>query len=148
MDQPQPELGITIDCTDARVVADFWAHALGWVQAPPPPGWSDWPSFLRDHEVPEEEWGDGASICPRSGGGPRISFLKVPEPKTVKNRLHLDVRVSGGRAVEQSLREQRIRATEADLVARGARLQREDRFDGHLDHLVMEDPEGNEFCIV
>ena len=141
-------LGITVDCFDAQVVAAFWCRALGYVEAPPPKGWSDWPSFLRDHDVPEEEWGDGAAITPASGEGPTISFLKVPESKAVKNRIHLDVKVSGGRHVDQALRESRIREKEADLVAHGARRQREDRMDGHLDHLVMEDPEGNEFCIV
>lgn len=148
MDRLPPELGLSMDCADAPALARFWCRALDYVEAPPPHGWSDWPSFLRDHEVPEAEWADGATIRPRTGAGPSISLLRVPEAKTVKNRLHLDVRVSGGRHVEQSLREQRIRATEADLVAHGARRQREDRVNGHLDHLVMEDPEGNEFCIV
>lgn len=141
-------LGITIDCHDAQVVAAFWCHALGYVEAPPPQGWADWASFLTDHDVPKEEWGDGATIRPASGDGPSINFLKVPEARTVKNRVHLDVKVSGGRHVDQALRESRIREKEADLVAHGARRQREDRMDGHLDHLVMEDPEGNEFCIV
>jgi hypothetical protein len=148
MEDLEPELGITVDCADAPSLARFWCHALGYVEAPPPQGWSDWPSFLRDHEVPEDEWDDGATIRPRSGAGPSISFLRVPEPKTVKNRVHLDVRVSGGRDVDQPLREQRIRGLESDLVARGARRRREDCVDGRLDHLVMEDPEGNEFCIV
>lgn len=143
-----PGLGITVDCVDARVVSAFWRHALGYVEAPPPEGWDDWPSFLTDHEVPEEEWGDGATIRPASGEGPSISFLKVPEPKRVKNRVHLDVKVSGGRHVDQAVREERIRATEADLVAHGATKQHEDVVDGHLDHLVMTDPEGNEFCVV
>lgn len=148
MDDVQVELGITVDCADAPALARFWCHALDYVEAPPPHGWSDWPGFLSDHDVPQEEWGDGATIRPRSGAGPSISFLKVPEPRTVKNRVHLDVRVSGGRDVDQQLREQRIHAKEAELVERGARRQREDRVDGRLDHLVMEDPEGNEFCLV
>ena len=143
-----PVLGISVDCGDAPRMAQFWCHALGYVEAPPPQGWSDWPSFLRDYDIPEEEWGDGASIRPASGDGPSISFLKVPEGKTVKNRIHLDLKVSGGRDVDQALRESRIRATEADLVARGATREREDLVDGRLDHVVMRDPEGNEFCIV
>ena len=144
-----PDLGITFDCADAQVVAAFWCRALGWVEAPPPEGWDDWPSFLTDHDVPEDEWGDGATIRPASGAGPSISFLRVPEPKTLKNRVHLDVKVSGGRHVDQDVRERRIREKEADLVAHGARTLREDhRDDGRLDHLVMSDPEGNEFCVV
>lgn len=148
MTDTRPVLGITVDCSDAQLMAAFWCRALGYVDAPPPAGWSDWESFLRDHDVPEEEWGDGATIRPESGDGPSISFLKVPEAKTVKNRVHLDVKVSGGRDVDQDLREARIRAAEADLVTHGARRQREDRVDGRLDHLVMEDPEGNDFCVV
>ena len=143
-----PRLGITVDCADAQVVAQFWCRALGYVEAPPPEGWSDWPGFLRDQGVPEEEWGDGATIRPASGQGPSISFLKVPEAKTVKNRVHLDVKVSGGRHVDQVLREERIRATQADLVAHGARHARDVDDEGWLDHVLMEDPEGNEFCIV
>ncbi|EAP98425.1 hypothetical protein JNB_15713 [Janibacter sp. HTCC2649] len=143
-----PGLGITFDCHDAQVVAAFWRHALGYVESPPPSGWADWASFLTDHDVPEEEWGDGATIRAASGDGPSISFLRVPEAKTIKNRVHLDVKVSGGRDVEQPLRESRILATEADLVAHGARRQGESRVDERLDHLIMEDPEGNEFCIV
>ena len=143
-----PTLGITVDCTYARELAEFWCDALGYVMAPPPAGWADWESFLRDHDVPQEEWDDGAAIRPASGDGPSISFLKVPEGKMVKNRVHLDVKVSGGRDVEQLLRETRIREAEARLVARGARRHGEHRVDGRLDHLVMQDPEGNEFCIV
>ena len=143
-----PQLGITVDCADAQVVAQFWCRALGYVESPPPQGWSDWPSFLTDQGVPEDEWGDGATIRPASGDGPSISFLKVPEGKTVKNRVHLDVKVSGGRHLDQALRETRIRATEADLVAHGARTVADVADDGRLDHVVMADPEGNEFCVV
>ncbi|MEO6019958.1 MAG: VOC family protein [Knoellia sp.] len=141
-------LGLTVDCHDAQLVAEFWRHALGYVMAPPPAGWSDWESFLQDYDVPEEEWADGASIRPATGEGPSMSFLAVPEAKTVKNRVHLDLKVSGGRDVDQALRESRIRSTEADLVTHGATRQREDLVDGRLDHVVMQDPEGNEFCIV
>lgn len=141
-------LGITVDCADAQVMAAFWCRALGYVEAPPPAGWFDWPSFLRDHDVPEDEWGDGSAIVPASGEGPTISFLRVPESKTVKNRVHLDVKVSGGRHLDQALRESRIRAKEADLVAHGARSVSDALNDDGLDHVVMQDPEGNEFCIV
>ncbi|WP_404385492.1 VOC family protein [Knoellia locipacati] len=144
-----PDLGITVDCAEAQVLARFWCHALGYVEAPPPKGWADWSSFLTDQGVPEEEWGDGATIRPPTGEGPSISFLRVPEAKTVKNRIHLDLKVSGGRHVDQAVRRTRIRAVEADLVAHGARSVRDDTDeDGRLDHVVMQDPEGNEFCVV
>lgn len=148
MNTNAPELGITMDCTDASAVAAFWCRALGYVEAPPPTGWGDWPSFLRDHDVPEDEWGDGASIVPAAGAGPRISFLKVPEPKTVKNRIHLDVRISGGRHVDQAVREHRIREKVAELVEHGATVSREDHVGDRLDHVVLLDLEGNEFCVV
>ena len=143
-----PGLGITVDCADAHVLARFWRHALGYVESPPPEGWDDWPSFLTDQDVAEAEWGDGATIRPESGDGPSISFLRVPEGKTVKNRVHLDLKVSGGRHLDQEVREARIRATEADLVAHGARSLADVADDGSLDHVVMQDPEGNEFCVV
>jgi hypothetical protein len=141
-------LGITMDCADARVLSRFWALALSYEEAPPPEGWTSWAEFLTDHGVPEDEWGDGATIRPANGAGPTISFLKVPEPKVAKNRVHLDVKVSGGRHVDPQTRERRIRTKEAELVAAGGATLREDRVDGNLDHVVMADPEGNEFCVV
>ena len=140
--------GITFDCADALVMTSFWTLALGYVEAPPPEGWATWASFLTDQGVPEAEWGDGGTIQPPGGSGPRISFLKVPESKVVKNRVHLDVVVSGGRSVDPVVRTGRIRAKAAELVAAGASVMREDSVAAHLDHLVMADPEGNEFCIV
>ena len=142
------KLGITMDCTDAQVMARFWTLALAYEEAPAPEGWASWEAFLTDQGVPEDEWGDGAALRPATGVGPTISFLRVPEPKVVKNRVHLDVKVSGGRHVDPQTRERRIRAKEAELVAAGASTLREDRIHDNLDHLVMADPEGNEFCIV
>ena len=97
-----------------------------------------------------EEWGDGASISDPQGVLPSISFLKVPEPRTVKNRMHLDLQVAGGRAEPQHLREQRIRATAETLTKAGATVVREVPMDNstELDHLWMADPEGNDFCVV
>ena len=106
--------------------------------------------FLTDQNVPEEEWNDGAAISDPNGVLPSLSFLKVPEPRTAKNRLHLDLQVSGGRSEPQHLREQRIRATAESLLTAGATLVREVPVDNTttLDHLWMHDPEGNDFCIV
>ena len=110
------EWTLTFDCTAARSLAEFWKVALGYVDAPPPQGWTTWEDWLRDLDVPEDEWDDGASIVDPARVRARISFLKVPEAKTAKNRIHLDVQVGGG----------------------------PDR----PDHVVMADPEGNEFCVV
>jgi hypothetical protein len=140
---------ITIDCADPAVVARFWCTALGYTESDPPTGWDTWEDWLTAMTVPEDEWNDGASISDPNGVLPSISFLKVPEPRTVKNRLHLDLQVAGGRAEPQTLREERIRTTATELLTAGATLVREIPNDtGTLDHLWMSDPEGNDFCVV
>ncbi len=139
---------LTLDCNDVPVMAGFWRLALGYVDSPPPDGWSSWEDWLRDLEVPEDEWGDGASLTDPDGLRPTLSMLKVPEGKSAKNRLHLDLQVSGGRRVDPEVRRQRIEATVAELTAAGGSvLERLDLL-GALDHVVMADPEGNEFCVV
>jgi Glyoxalase-like domain len=140
--------GITFDCADARGLAEFWKVALGYVNAPPPTGWTSWEAWARHFEVPEAELDDGASLVDPDGVLPPVGFLKVPEPKAAKNRLHLDLRVGGGRHVDQALRRERILAMVEQLVAAGGTVLREDTFDGGLDHVVMADPEGNELCVV
>lgn len=139
---------VTIDCADPPTVAAFWKEALGYVDAPPPEGHVTWEDWLRHYRVPEEEWDDGASLHDPDGVGPRISFLKVPEPKVAKNRLHIDIQAGGGRRQPWELRWQRVTETVERLVAAGASVIREDMLDGRPDHVVMADPEGNEFCVV
>lgn len=139
---------ITVDCVSATRLAEFWATALGYVPADPPEGWDSWEAWLVDLDVPEAEWDDGASIVDPEGVRPRIGFLKVPEGKTVKNRLHLDLHVSGGRHRPPEEREALIRAEVERLLPAGARVVTEGGHDGHLDHVVMADPEGHEFCVV
>jgi len=118
------------DAVDPDRLAAFWALALGYV---------DEPGYDFEH---------GASIVDPDDALPAIGFLKVPERRTAKNRTHIDIRVAGGgRLVDQATREQWIRAKVAELVAAGATAVREDSFDGQLDHIVMHDPEGNEFCV-
>jgi hypothetical protein len=129
-------------------MASFWKLALGYTDAPPPEGFDTWEQWLTRFEVPEEEWDDGAALADPAGAGPRISFLKVPEAKVAKNRLHIDVQVAGGRHQPWDLRERRIRDTVERLVAAGGSVLAEEEFEGRLDHVVMADPEGNEFCVV
>jgi catechol 2,3-dioxygenase-like lactoylglutathione lyase family enzyme len=147
-DGAETGIALTLDCADPAAQAQFWAAALGYVQSPPPEGWQTWEAFLSDHDVPPEEWGDGAAIHDATGSRPAISFLKVSEPKRAKNRLHLDLRVSGGRHIDQTERSQRIEAKVTELLAAGATVHARDLVQGHLDHVVMLDPEGNEFCVV
>ncbi len=98
--------------------------------------------------VPEPEWGDGAYLVDPQGRLPGLSFLRVPEAKTVKNRLHLDLHVSGGRHVDADTRRERIEAVARRLLERGATEVGRAEQAGLLDHLVLADPEGNEFCLV
>lgn len=118
------------DAADPHLLAAFWTRALGYVAEP---GYQD------EH---------GASIVDPAGAGPAIGFLRVPETKTSKNRMHIDVRVAAGRQVAPAQRETWIRATVDDLVSAGATVVREESHGGpELGHVVMLDPEGNEFCV-
>jgi catechol 2,3-dioxygenase-like lactoylglutathione lyase family enzyme len=116
------------DAADPQRLARFWALALGYL------------------DEPGYDFADGASLIDPAGVLPAISFLKVPEGKTAKNRLHMDIRVAAGHEVDQTVREQWIRAKVTELVAAGATAVREESY-GHLNHIVMHDPEGNEFCV-
>ncbi|GAB6903490.1 VOC family protein [Kineosporia succinea] len=140
---------LTFDASDAPALAAFWAVALGYVPAPPPAGFASWEEWYERFDVPAAERDELASIADPEGVRPGISFLRVPEPKTAKNRVHLDVQAGGGRAVDQGERWTRITATVDRLTTAGGRVVRVDaRGDGTPDHVVMTDPEGNEFCVV
>jgi hypothetical protein len=117
------------DAADPQALAAFWAGALGYVAEP---------GF--DHP-------DAASIVDPDGAGPAISFLRVPETKTAKNRLHIDIRVAGEPPWDMGERERLIRDKAAELVDAGATTVREERYGQDLGHVVMLDPEGNEFCV-
>jgi hypothetical protein len=117
------------DAADPQRLAAFWARALGYVSEP-------------GYEDP-----DSASIIDPEGRGPAIGFLRVPEGKSAKNRVHIDVRVAGDPPWEMDQREVLIRAKVVELVAAGARAVREERYGDGLGHVVMLDPEGNEFCV-
>ena len=90
---------------------------------------------------------DGASIVDPDGRGPAIGFLRVPETKTAKNRMHIDIRVAGEPPWDMVDRERLIRAKVDELMVAGATRVREEFYEQHLGHVVMLDPEGNEFCV-
>ncbi len=149
-----PKLQVTFDCADPDRLVPFWALALGYELEPPPDGHPDWISYWRASGVPEEELTGGGSGCDSiidpDGVGPRIWFQIVPEGKTAKNRMHLDLSVSGGRGVAKAVRKERIEAKVGDLVAAGAtRLRTLELPDPNSTYygVTMHDPEGNEFCI-
>jgi len=140
---------LVIDCADPDLLARFWAAALGYGLEPPPAGFATWNDYWRDVGVPEAELGTGADrIIDPGGGGPRIWFQVVPDTKTVKNRLHLDVHASGGRAVPIETRRQRVDAEARRLSDLGATMVGILAEEG-IDHyaVAMKDPEGNEFDI-
>jgi hypothetical protein len=138
---------IAVDASRPHVLADWWAETLGWVVEP-----SD-EAFIRkmiaegyatDADTLTHNgalvWRDGAAIRhPDAQAGlsrPRILFQLVPEPKTVKNRWHLDVRVG----------EEKVDAQAARLTERGARFLHKASQGPHW-WITMADPEGNEFCV-
>ena len=138
-----------IDCTSPEPLAHFWAEALHYVIEPPPSGFDSWDEFYRSIGVPEEELGIGAdSIADPNGEGPRIWFQVVPEQKSIKNRIHIDVHASGGRDTPLETRRELVEAEAARLVALGA-TRRHAIVEEGLDHygVAMADPEGNEFDI-
>ena len=134
-----------------EVLARFWAEALGYVLEPPPAGFATWDDYYRDLGLPESFLGHGTDcIVDPAGSGPRFWFQLVPDVKTVKNRLHLDVHVSGGRAVPPATRRQRINAEARRLASLGATILSElgEEEEGpDYDAVAMKDPEGNEFDI-
>jgi predicted enzyme related to lactoylglutathione lyase len=117
------------DAADPQALASFWAFALGYVKEP-------------GFDEP-----DNASIIDPEGHEPAIGFLQVPEGKTVKNRVHIDIRVAGEEPWDMVEREQLIRAKVPELQAAGAAVVREEFYGQALGHVVMQDPEGNEFCV-
>ena len=134
---------ITFDCADPDRLAPFWAKAQpGYDIQPPPPGFATWQDFLVANDVPEDRWNDRSAVV---GDGPRLFFQRVPEPKTTKNRVHLDLQAGG---TAGGLEEQRapVRAEVERLTALGASLLDELEEMGEV-WAVMTDPEGNEFCV-
>jgi hypothetical protein len=140
---------LVIDCASPDPLAHFWAEALRYVVAPPPDGFGSWDDWYRSIGVPEDELGVGDDvIVDPNGEGPRIWFQVVPEQKSIKNRLHIDVNASGGRSAPLDVRRELVEAEAARLVALGATRVRTNSEEG-MDHyaVAMLDPEGNEFDI-
>ena len=137
---------VTFDCADPDRVAKFWALALDYKFQEPPPGFDTWEAFARANNIPEEEWSKSSAVVDPEGKGPRLYFQKVPEGNIVKNRVHLDVNVGGGQKFSVVEQRQRIYAKRDQLIAAGARELRASEEYGEF-CIVMQDIEGNEFCL-
>jgi len=135
---------VTFDAHDPRALGEFWAQVLGYRSQDPPAGFASWEEFLEQIGVPPEERDSAWAVVDPEGVGPRLFFQRVPEGKTAKNRMHLDVNVAA--AVEASERPELIRARARELVELGARQVDEREKMGEF-WVVMTDPEGNEFCL-
>jgi len=110
---------IAIDAVQPRFVADFWCAVLGW-------------------QVVEEEDSGGVSIAsPDAAAEPTIDVLAVPERKSVKNRLHLDLLADGLGTADELQRLLDLGARRVD-VGQGSEAS----------WIVLADPEGNEFCLL
>ncbi|NLU72230.1 VOC family protein [Streptomyces sp. HNM0575] len=141
------ELQFTFDCADPAGLSAFWAEALGYRLQDPPGGFDSWEQALEALGVPPERRNDASAVTDPEGRGPRLFFQRVPEGKQAKNRVHLDVRAAPGLAGDA-----RMAALEAEaerLADHGAtRLRRHEPAPPlGAGHIVMADPEGNEFCL-
>lgn len=135
---------VTFDCAEPQRVARFWCEVLGYVVPPPPEEFATWDDFNRAQPLEEQ---DSWAVCKDpSGVGPRMYFQRVPEGKVAKNRLHLDVRAGTGLVGEERLAT--LEAECARLVALGAVHVRTMVADEENEScIVMQDVEGNEFCL-
>jgi predicted enzyme related to lactoylglutathione lyase len=115
-DHPTPGLGLVLDCADPERLAEFWAPAIDYVDL--------------------GMVGSYALLLPNGRPGPKLLLQRVPEPKTTKNRMHLDVETPD------------IDAEAARLEALGATRVQDDPVHEHgTTWILMTDPEGNEFCV-
>ncbi|MCQ6556638.1 VOC family protein [Streptomyces sp. C10-9-1] len=138
------QLQVAFDCAEPERVARFWCEVLGYVMPPPAAEFATWEEYRRAQ--PPEEQGAWAACQDPSGAGPRLFFQRVPEGKTAKNRVHLDVRAGIGLVGQERLAT--LEAECARLVALGAVHVRTMVADEENEScIVMQDVEGNEFCL-
>ncbi|WP_159612705.1 VOC family protein [Glutamicibacter sp. JC586] len=145
---------LVVDCADPQLMVEFWSQALHYAPEPPPASHQTWRAYWQEMGVPEEELPPGAgdlaeSLVDPQERGPRWWFQQVPESKSIKNRLHVDLLVGGGRGVPFEQRKQRVRQEAKRLVSLGAVIRHEMN-SPEMDHFAvcLADPEGNEFDVV
>ena len=110
---------LNVDSTDPAGTAAFWQEALGW---------------RRTYDTPDEVVIEPPAGSAEDGVSPDLLFIRVPETKIVKNRLHVDLRPD-----DQAVEVARLEALGASQVSVGQ---------GDVSWVVMADPEGNEFCVL
>lgn len=138
---------LVFDTADPDRQARFWSEALGYRIESPPEGYGTWEEFLRAQGVPEAHWNDASAIVDPDGRGPRLYFQRVPEGKTAKNRVHVDLNVGGGSSVPVEERREHVNAEVERLRSLGANdargaIEKADEY-----WVRMNDPEDNEFCV-
>ncbi|NJC69646.1 VOC family protein [Planosporangium thailandense] len=126
------QVQVVIDCADPAKLAEFWALALGY-------------EADEADEAPTQDDRVRTVLDP-AGAGPPICLRQVPEPKAGKNRVHLDLHVGGGAGTPADTRRERIEEEAARLETFGA-VARRAAADGDTHRMIMQDPEGNEFCL-
>ena len=139
------EVQVTFDCADPDALARFWCTVLGYEIDPPPPGFDSWEAALTAWGVPEARWNDRSAAHDPAGSGPRLFFQKVPEPKSVKTRLHRDGRAAPG--LEGEARRAGLEAEAERLCGLGARLVEPYQEELGSSWIILADPESNEFCL-
>ena len=133
---------IVIDCHHPSSLARFWAAVLDEYEVAP----YDQDEIARLAALGVDDVEDDPTVLVAAPAGPRLWFQAVPESKVVKNRVHLDVRVGVGLVGEERLAT--LEAECARLVTLGAVRVQLLRADGYNEScIVMQDIEGNEFCL-
>jgi predicted enzyme related to lactoylglutathione lyase len=113
---------ITFDCHEPLEISTFWAAAMGWHEDPDDPN------------LPEQD----VAMLLSPDGSQSLLFIQVPEGKTVKNRVHLDI------APTDTVRDVEVER----LISLGATVYADLREPDGTGWVTMQDPEGNEFCVV
>ena len=140
---------LTIDANDPERLARFWAQALGYQPVPPTEPDTTWHAHYRARLGDAAAFGD--RLFDPAGLRPPIWFQKVPESKAGKNRVHVDLYPTGrDNSLAHDLRVLLVDAKVTELLGLGAQVVRRERDDDPDDpfyYVVMQDPEGNEFCV-
>lgn len=138
------QVQVTFDCAQPERLARFWCEVMGYVVPSAPKGFATWDDYRRS--LPPEDQDASFACADPSGVGPRLYFQRVPEGKVVKNRVHLCVRAGTGLVGAERLAT--LEAERDRLVALGALCERVMVADEKNEScIVMQDIEGNEFCL-